>query len=226
MRALGYGAKNTYNRYCFEESSPVANLFLGIKYMIERDGKDKSSAYFDEVNRFGVASLLVNTAYLPLGFLTEPELADLDFSASNGTFQFQNDLFTAATGIDEEVWHKLQGENLTITGNGADITESNSTGYCKYSGCVSGANVTYTYTADRDGFVCVHLNLPKRNDFYVSVNGVELYKETISLPQMIAVGDVKTGRYHRHPRRVRQGRKQHHDPQRRRPQRGAVRPGL
>ena len=135
----------------------------------------------------------MNTAYLPLGFLTEPELADLDFSAGNGTFQFQNDLFTAATGIDEEVWHKLQGENLTITGNGADITESNSTGYCKYSGCVSGANVTYSYTADRDGFVCVHLNLPKRNDFYVSVNGVELYKETISLSQMIAVGDVKTG---------------------------------
>ena len=193
MRALGYGAKNTYNRYCFEESSPVANLFLGIKYMIERDGKDKSSTYFDEVNRFGVASLLVNTAYLPLGFLTEPALAELDFSASSGTFQFQNDLFTAATGIDEEVWHKLQGENLTITGNGANITESNSTGYCKYSDCVSGANVTYTYTADRDGFVCVHLNLPKRNDFYVSVNGVELYKETISLSQMIAVGDVKTG---------------------------------
>lgn len=79
MRALGYGAKNTYNRYCFEESSPVANLFLGIKYMIERDGKDKSSTYFDEVNRFGVASLLVNTAYLPLGFLTEPALAELDF---------------------------------------------------------------------------------------------------------------------------------------------------
>ena len=30
MKALGYGAKNTYNRYCYEESSPVANLFLGI----------------------------------------------------------------------------------------------------------------------------------------------------------------------------------------------------
>ena len=35
MKALGYGAKNTYNRYCFEESSPVSNLFLGLKYMIE-----------------------------------------------------------------------------------------------------------------------------------------------------------------------------------------------
>ena len=39
MKALGYGAKNTYNRYCFEESSPVANLFwiLSICWT-ERDG--------------------------------------------------------------------------------------------------------------------------------------------------------------------------------------------
>ena len=34
MQALGYGAKNTYNRYLFEESSPVSNLFLNLKYMI------------------------------------------------------------------------------------------------------------------------------------------------------------------------------------------------
>ena len=30
LKAFGYGAKNTYNRYCFEESSPVANLFLDL----------------------------------------------------------------------------------------------------------------------------------------------------------------------------------------------------
>ena len=37
------------------------------------------------------------------------------------------------------------------------------------------------------------MNLPERNNFYVSVNGVERYNENISLPQMFAVGDVKTG---------------------------------
>ena len=78
MKALGYGAKNTYNRYCYEEASPVSNLFLGLKYMIERDGKDKTSAYFEEINRFGDTVLLENTAYLPLGFLAEPELAQVD----------------------------------------------------------------------------------------------------------------------------------------------------
>ena len=53
--------------------------------------------------------------------------------------------------------------------------------------------MTYSYVADRDGFMCIHLNLPKRNDYHVIVNGQERYKESISLPQMIAVGDVDAG---------------------------------
>ncbi len=192
MKALGYGAKNTYNRYCYEESSPVANLFLGIKYMIDRDGKDKQSSYFTEVNSFGDTTLLENNAYLPLGFLAESQLAQVDFS-DGGSFAFQNTLFSAATGISADVWHTLKGESLTIAENGVTITESNSSGYCRYEDAQSGSDVTYSYVADRDGFACIHLNLPKRNDYYVSINGKELYRETISLPQMIAVGDVKAG---------------------------------
>ncbi len=193
MKALGYGAKNTYNRYCFEESSPVANLFLNLKYMIERDGKEKGSTYFADVHHFKDVHLLENNAYLPLGFLANRELADLDFGSSNGSFSFQNDLFTAATGVDVPVWHRMQGENTSIIGTGVTITESNQSGFCDYEGAASGSSITYSYISDRDGFCCIHLDLPKRNDYYVVVNGVELYKETISLPQMIAVGDLKAG---------------------------------
>lgn len=193
MKALGYGAKNTYNRYCFEESSPVSNLFLGLKYMLERDGRDRTSDYFREVHHYGDVSLLENTAYLPLGFLAEAELETVDFTSDYGAFQFQNQLFSAATGIAEEVWSRVSGENLTITGEGVTVTEQNSSGYCAYSDCESGSSVTYSYVAHRDGFLCIHLNLPKRNDFEVSVNGEQLYRETISLPQMLAVKDVKAG---------------------------------
>jgi len=193
MKALGYGAKNTYNRYCFEESSPVANLFLNLKYMIERDGKDKSSTWFTDVHHFKEVHLLENNAWLPLGFLTNRELADVDFSLSKGTFDFQNELFTAATGIARPVWHRMEGERSSIIGNGVTIDESNDSGFCDYSDATTGSSITYSYIAQRDGFCCIHLNLPKRNDYHVILNGVELYKETISLPQMIAVGDVQTG---------------------------------
>ncbi len=193
MKALGYGAKNTYNRYCFEESSPVANLFLGLKYMIERDGRNRESFAFTDVHHYKDVHLLKNNFYLPLGFLAEPALADLDFSVGNGSFSFQNDLFATATGLEGEVWLRMEGEKSSIIGNGVTIDDSNGSGFCDYSAATSGSSITYSYIAQRDGFCCIHLDLPKRNEYHVILNGVELYKENISLPQMIAVGDVKAG---------------------------------
>ena len=193
MKALGYGAKNTYNRYCFEESSPVSNLFLNLKYMIERDGKDKSGDFFTDVHHYGNVHLLENNAYLPLGFLAEPELAELNFKLSDGEFQFQNELFRVATGLEGDIWYQLQGEKTSIVGNGVTIQESNAYGYCDYSNATRNSSITYSYIVDRDGFGCIHLDLPKRNTYSVIVNNVELYSETISLPQMIAIGDLKAG---------------------------------
>ena len=193
MQALGYGAKNTYNRYLFEESSPVANLFLGLKYMIDRDGKDKTSSYFAEKNHFGDTTLLENQYYLPLGFLAEEELAEYPFTTNGNAFQFQNGLFTAATGVNTDVWYRIPGANLEVIPTDVTVTEDNGTGYIKYKDTVNKSQVIFRYTVQRDGFLCIHLNLPKRNDYYVSVNGAELFKETISLPQMMAVGDVLAG---------------------------------
>lgn len=193
MRSLGYGAKNTYNRYCFEESSPVANLFLDLKYMLEREGRDRTSSVFSEVHHFGKVRLLKNEVYLPLGFVAENALAEYDFFNETNAFKQQNGLFTAATGIRQDVWHRVKGKNLSITGNGVTISDENTMGYCTYSDCAAGAELTYTYIADQDGFACIHLNLPKRNDFHVLVNEVELYRENISLPQMLAVQDVHVG---------------------------------
>ncbi len=192
MKALGYGAKNTYNRYCYEESSPVADLFLGIKYQLEREGKEKGSFFWRDVHHFGKVHLLENTTYLPLGFLARNELALLTFQDQGDSFHFQNELFSNATGLDRQVWQLLGEQDLAIEGVGVTITGQSGTS-CSYEDCDKNSYITYNYTAPADGFLCIHLNLPKRNDYYVSVNDVEKYKETISLPQMIAVGDVLAG---------------------------------
>ena len=90
MKALGYGAKNTYNRYCFEESSPVANLFLNLKYMLERQDRVEENSYFDDVHYYGKVHLLENNAYLPLGFLAESQLINVDFPkrAAAGSYRY------------------------------------------------------------------------------------------------------------------------------------------
>ena len=193
MKALGYGAKNTYNRYCWEEASPVSNLFLNLKYMIERNDRDRGSSVFTDLHSYGEVHLLENTAWLPLGFLAEPALAELDFESGSNVFDFQNGLFTAATGVNDDVWQKLAGSDLEITGNGVTLKDKSGSGYCSYSDAEAKATVVYTYTADRDGFFCVNVDLPKRNDVTIRVNGSLIYTETTSLAQMMAVSDVVQG---------------------------------
>ncbi len=195
MKALGYGAKNTYNRYSFEESSPVSNLFLGIKYMLERDGKVEENPYFDEITSEGNVHLLENNAYLPLGFLANSQLLNVDFAKpGNGSvFDFQNRLMRQTVGMDDDVWYILPGSRLTINGKGPTLNAQLRSGYCTYSTDDQKGTITYSYTADREGLMCVSLELSKKNNFSFWLNGTELYSETYSLPQSLAVSMVRPG---------------------------------
>ena len=194
MKSLGYGAKNTYNRYCWEESSPVSNLFLNLKYMISRDGNLEENPYFDNIHQYGKVTLLQNNAYLPLGFLANEELAEASYNGLSNTFTYQNKLLQYATGTEDDVWTKIDGANLSITGDGVDIKPRTSqTGYCTYTASSEGGTIIYKYTAPKDGFVCVDLNLPKKNKISFWKDGAELYNETYSIPQSLSVCQMQKG---------------------------------
>jgi len=192
MVALGYGAKESYNRYCFEESSPVSNLFLGLKYMLERDDQVEPNPYFDDVYRSGSVHLLKNNAYLPLGFLANVQLANVDFAASADTFPFQNRLLSAASGIAGNAWQVGSREWISITSDDVEVTTGSALGHCNYKSEGSGT-VTYTFTANQEGLMCLDLTLPKRNSYTVLLNGEILFKETYSIPQTTAVSYVQPG---------------------------------
>jgi len=194
MKALGYGAKRSYNRYSFEESSPVANLFLNLKYMIHRNGEPAENAYFNTVYNSGSVYLLENNAWLPLGFMADSQLLNVDFSATGDRFLFQNDLIKAATGTSGDLWKLLSGNYLIISGSDLVLTSKTDYGFCSYEADTRGT-ITYRYTADRTGLFCFYLDQSKRNSFAVYINGSEksLYNESYSLPQMLSVCDVQEG---------------------------------
>ena len=190
-RALGFSAKNTYNRYCYEEGSPVSNLFLNLKYLIERRGLVEENTYFDEVHHYGNVYLLENNAYLPLGFLANSELGAFAFDNSSTAFYFQNRLFREATGISA-VWSLVSGESLAVTGDKVTVKSQSTQGYSTYE-TETGGKLIYTYVADKEGLMCVNLDLSEKNSFSFWKNGVMLYEESLSLPQMLSVCDVVPG---------------------------------
>ena len=192
MQALGYGAKDNYNRYCYEEASPVANLFFGLKYMLERDGYVEANSYFDEVARYGSVALLQNNAYLPLGFLANSQLGEVDFGAHNNRITFQNQLVEAATGV-KNVWSSLIGSKVQVSATSSiTLSSTESSGFCRYTAGGQGT-VTFSFYPDKAGFFCVDIDQSKRNSFTVRKNGAFLYNDSYSLPQMISVSDVVPG---------------------------------
>ena len=193
MKYLGYSAKNTYNRYTFEEASPVSNLFLNLKYMLERDGRVEENPYFDQVHHYGDVYLLENNAYLPLGFLAQSELADLTFESISNAFLFQNRLFQAAAGLMESVWSIVPSKCLTLEPNGTNITTRSSTGYAYYENGPSQTTMVYRYTFEDSGFLCLDLSMSARNSFTVWLNGTQLYSESLSLAQTLSVSQVESG---------------------------------
>ena len=193
MKALGYGAKDTYNRYCFETGSPVANLFLGLKYMVERDHAPAENAYFDQIHYNGKVYLLENKAYLPLGFLAEEALADVDFSGNINCIDFQSEFFRAATGVTGNVWRFIPRSDLEVTGENVTIGEGSTLGRYPYSDATTSSYIVYNYTIRDEGLLCINLDLTGRNSYTVLKNGMEVFNESISLPQLIAVCNVAPG---------------------------------
>ena len=193
MRLMGYAAKNTYNRYCYEEASPVADLFLNLKYMIERSGRDRDSTYYKELHRYGDVALLQNNYHLPLGFLAEAELAEVSFTGNQNGFHFQNDLMAAATGVEGDLWYLLSDDEVTVMSKNVTVSDVGADGYCSYQDGQKDGSVSYYFTVPKDGFMCVELDFPKRNNVSIWHNGAHVYSETMTLQQMMAVCDVRAG---------------------------------
>ena len=161
LRAMGYGAYSTYNRYCYEDSSPLPNLFLNLKYMIARDGIQENP-YFTDIYSSGNIHLLQNNQYLPLGFLVDPQLAEIPVENPGNRFRFQNDFLSAALGKTVSPWQFMDSALLEITATD-NVTFPEPTKYitanCNYTSTGKNGEVYFTYSIDREGFFCAYFYL-------------------------------------------------------------------
>jgi len=205
FQALGLASYAPYNRYCYEQTSPVTNLFLNLKYLVERTNIPINDPYFDQIHTYGGVHLLQNNAYLPLGFLAEASLSEITLDRLTKTdegkkqdneFFKQNILFSNATGLKEDVWTPLSGYEANITAYNVSLDKkikNDETAYVQYHTDNEAGRLEYSYVIDKAGYLCLELNMSEENDYTVSVNGRELYSRELSLPCVVSVGQVQVG---------------------------------
>ncbi len=107
---FGLAASKSNNRYVYLENTPVADMFLGIRYLMARDGKTASDTAFRQVVATTDECILYENKYaLPMGYMAEDGL--LTYELHKTVYlpvDGQNDLFSLAAGIDENVLEILK----------------------------------------------------------------------------------------------------------------------
>ena len=156
---------------------------------VQKDGTKVESAY-DMYT--GLVTFTAKSGKYTVKYSGKTDIKGVIVQGADEPFNnFQNALFTAATGIQDPVWFMV--ENYTVTAEDVTLEQNDGGWYCRYSDAKSGSSITYEFTADRNGFLCLDFNVTDRNSYTVSKNGVQLYSESLSLPQMIGVSSVAAG---------------------------------
>ena len=166
LKALGISAQDNYNRYVYEESSPVSHLFLNLKYILERRGFVEDNPYFTDVFSSGKVHLMENNYYLPVGFMVDESLKDLKFDAGSDTFGFQNTLLSTALGEDVTPFTLIPVSSITAD-EGITVNQNQSNEYsCTYSLSKDGY-IYYKFDFESEGLFCINYHMRSKNTYYV-----------------------------------------------------------
>ncbi|MCR5652473.1 MAG: YfhO family protein [Ruminococcus sp.] len=192
------------NRYTYAESSPVTNLFMNLKYVITRDGNYNNNQYLTQETAAGNVKLLKNKSYIPMGFMTDANLLNYngqDAEDSYNPFDNQNDFFKRATGVNKNVYEKVQVATQSHTDyNKFHVNLPYEGAYGNYSFNSIDSSVKphlhWNYTAPKSGYYYAYTQISNADNLTVYKNG-SLRDGTSSFyikrPYIMAIGYYDKG---------------------------------
>ena len=196
--SLGLASWPGSNRYAYYEGTPFANMMMGIKYLLDRDGNHFNTSYNELVLRSGEVNLLRNRAYLSLGFMTDGALAD--FVAENDStkpLSEQAELFRLATGLTEPLYDFQTASNLTAAEGCTLTTEGGEPDLYRYSTANGGESNEFqvNYEIQTDGVYAFSLYRPETKTRKVKVYRNDELVQTldISARAVFCLGNLNVG---------------------------------
>ena len=175
MQSIGIAGSVAGNRYVYQEADPFTNLILGLKYLIDRNGRNVNPAYFREVARQGEVILLENQRYLSLGFLVNDNALEYDSSQTGGLpFERLNHLFREMTDEEEALYEQIPMTGAEAVGT-AELSAKTSTSFTVKGVCDEENYVEASFTVPEDGLVCLYSKGSSVQDVIYFLNGVRQY---------------------------------------------------
>ena len=176
LQSIGLAASVAGNRYSYQEADPFTNLLLGLKYLIDRNGRNVNPDYFRQVDSDNNVVLLENKAYLPLGLVVRNETLEFDGTEVNGLpYGRLNTLFSLMTGMEETLYDEFIPQSIEALGI-AETTFKASTSFGAKCDSADDDNcVEATFVMPKDGLLCVYSKSTNTSDVVWFLNGERQY---------------------------------------------------
>ncbi|MBQ8514930.1 MAG: YfhO family protein [Ruminococcus sp.] len=136
LRTLGLPGSEAGNRYYYALTSPLTNMFTGIKYVLSRNGPIMDTATMKQIGAAGTMRAYENQYALTVGFMVNEEILSYDGTEYANPFEAQNTLFARATGIDEPLFTPI------------DVTHTRHSGMASENGVYRSGYGIYTFRID------------------------------------------------------------------------------
>ncbi len=195
MKGIGLPASVAGNRYAYEETTPLTNLMVGLKYMIDRDNLSVERPFFDSVTSSGTVQLLENRTYLPMGFMVSSRVMDYDAEARLGHSRLanQNYLYQLLSGSHQDLIQTVSlaeqsaDENVVISGSDSQFHISN-----PETGKTGRAH--FTFRIEETCHFCVYTAQSSLDtNVYVELNGTSLTKYATKYGYLRDYGILQAG---------------------------------
>ncbi len=193
MQSIGIAASVAGNRYVYQEADPFTNLLLGIKYLVDRNGRNLNARYFRETARQGEVVLLENQAYLTLGWMVGDNALDYDATQLGGLpYDRLNRLFREMTGQEEELYSSIPIDSVTAQGS-AELSGKTSTGFSVSGECDEDNYVEASIVMPADGILCLYSRSTNSRDVSYYLNGEQQYSWSDSYGYNRCMGSFTAG---------------------------------
>ena len=195
-RSLGLASWPASNRYAYYESTPFSNLMCGIKYLIDRDGKQLDRSVNTLAAASGDVLLLENTSYISLGFVTNSKLSEFVTKDSvYNPIREQEEMFRLATGLQTSLYTHLQHSELEAP-EGCSLTATGTSG-TQYSYSTEGqtdtVRLSIRYVVPEDGLLCMTTKSNGNYDVEVFRNGEQILSRNIKVRFLSTLGSFSAG---------------------------------
>ena len=195
-RSLGLASWPASNRYAYYESTPFTNLMCGIKYLIDRDGKQLDRSVNTLAAASGDVLLLENTAYIAPGFVTDSALGEFVVKENvYNPIREQEEMFRLATGLETPLYTHLKHSALEAP-DGCSLTATGTSG-TQYSYSTEGqtdtVRLSISYVVPEDGLLCMTTKSSGNYDLEAFCNGEQILTRNIKVRFLSTLGSFRAG---------------------------------